>query len=240
MRMLLIAVAAATLLGAACAPVERTRRSRLPATPTPRVQTLIAVDPRQLVLDEKGFIPGQWTMQEGTLFTGQWNRAWDRDPADPGSATGATRVTIQASLFPSLEESAEKFAQTALGVDGQETIRRVIALRGFDPAQIQVTEVPLDGLGLDQQAAWRAEFSRSPATSERYVQYFVYLRVRNVHATLTTFAQSVNGAEAPKLLEETKQLAQREAALLRAQPATPQVVPTPTGPSATGPGPSRN
>jgi hypothetical protein len=239
MRSLLIAVAVATLLAAACAPVETSRRARLPATTTPIVQTLIAVDPRQLVLDEKAFLPGQWKMQEGTLFTGQWNRAWDRDPADPGSITGATRVTIQATLFPSLEESSEKFAQTAVGAGGRDTVQRVIALRGFDTANIQVTEVPLDGLGLDEQAAWRAEFSRGSAT-ERYVQYFVYLRVRNVHATLTTFAQSVNGTEVPKLLEETKQLAQREAALLRAQPATPQVVPTPAGPSATGPGPSRN
>ncbi len=126
-----------------------------------------------------------------------------------------------------------------MGAGGRETVQRVIALRGFDPAQIQVTEVPLDGLGLDQQAAWRVEFSRGSAT-ERYVQYFVYLRVRNVHATLTTFAQHVNGAEPPHLLDETRQLAQREAALLRAQPATPQVVPTPVGPSATGPGPGRN
>lgn len=239
MRMLLIAAAAATLLGAACAPVESTRRSRLPATPTPRVQTLIAVDPRHLVLDEKSFLPGQWTMQEGTIFTGQWNRAWDRDPADPGAAAGATRVTVQATLFPSLEESTEKFAQMAAGAGGRDTVQRVIALRGFDVANIQVTEVPLDGLGLDEQAAWRAEFSRGVAT-ERYVQYFVYLRVRNVHATLTTFAQYVNGAEPPQLLEETKQLAQREASLLRAQPATPQVVPTPAGPSTTGPGSSRN
>lgn len=189
-----------------------------PATPSAD-RRLLVVDPKLLPLPADQIIPGTFQVTDGSIATAQWNRTWDRDPADPGSAAGATRITINARLYLSIEDAVQDFADGAAGAGGRAAAQQAIAVRGFSPAQICTRAVSLDPLGVDQQAAWRVEFTRGNP-DQTYVQYFVYLRVRNTRAVVTTFAQNKDGAEATRLLADTKQVAKLQADRLLAFPPT--------------------
>lgn len=188
------------------------------ASPTAAAdERLIVVDPKELVLREDEMIPGSFTLKEGSIATAQWNRSWDRDPADPGAATGVTRVAINARLFRSLADATKEFTLEAVGANGVVTVKNAIKVRGFYERNIRVIPADVGALGADDQSAWRGEFTRGNA-EETYVQYFVFVRVRNARALVTAFAQNRNGAEAPNLLADTKQVARQQAAHLVAIP----------------------
>jgi hypothetical protein len=223
MRTLLALLAAGVWL-IACSTDGSSPRAANPtpttATPTataarPPVLTpegLVSVDPRFLLLPTDQMIPGRFTAREGTLASAQFNRSWERDPADPGYAAGTARVTANARLFLSLADARSEFDRVSAGEDGLKYVQVVIGTRGVPVSAIRAAEVELPPLGVEGQRVWRAEFGET--RNETYVQYFVFLRQKNTTVLLTTVAQNVNGAEAPNLLAETTELAQRQARYL--------------------------
>lgn len=227
MRILaLLSTVGLVLALAGCAPAKPGARTQTPAAPA--VQQLIALDPKELIFRPYQMIPGTWDAKEGSIASPQWNRAWDRNPADPGYSLGASRVTATSRLYLSIADSLADFAETAQGEACVEYASRAIELRGFSRDQIKVSPTDLGTLGADQQAACRAEFTRGPGL-ETYAQYFVFIHVRNTRVLITTFAQHQNGAEAPQLLQDTQQLAKTEADYLKSLP-TVAVSLTPTAP----------
>jgi hypothetical protein len=233
MRLAPIIILAACVALTACSPAN----SAHTPTPPPSVATtepLISVDPRLLVLPDADMIPGKWSSTEGTLAYPQWNRAWDRDPADPGYATGATRITSTARLYLSIVDSSQDFEQTAKGSACTELAYQTLQARGFPRSQVKVTDVTLDPLGGEHQWACRAEFTRG-SVAETYVQYFAFVHVKNTRAIMTAYAQNQGGQEAPKLLDDLKEFARRQANHLLSLPATPQQIRA-TTPSATAVG----
>lgn len=190
-------------------------------TPPPVTDTsLIVVDPKELLAPEDAVL-GKFSVKDGTITTAQWNRAWDRDPNDPAAATGATRLTATAWLQQTVEEATTSFADIATGPGGQDYAVTAIGVRGFPLQNICVRPAAIEPLGVPQQSAWRAEFTHGSA-AQSYVQYFVFMRVHNTRALVTGFAQNVNGAEAPRLLDDTRQLAKKQAERLLAMPTQPQ------------------
>jgi hypothetical protein len=225
MRFILSVMAGALLL-AACSTNDAKTKTAAPSTSgaTPAApaatQKLIAVPPCQLLVPADEMIAGKFEVKEGSgLATAQCNRSWDREPADPGAAAGATRVVINARLYQNLPDATTDFSETATGAGGEGLITRGIETRGFLRVQIKIAEATMPSLGADEQVAWRVEFTRGSAT-DTYVQYFVYLRVKNTRAEIQTFAQNVGGAEAKGLLDDTQQIAKKQADRLRSFPAT--------------------
>ncbi len=182
------------------------------ATPAPGAN-LIAVFPRDLLLPENA-VPNADEVKDGSAATAQWNRSWTRKAGTDGSATD---IKLQAALYLTISEAFEDFNQTASGAGAITTITGLIELRGARKDEICITPIDIGQTGADQQSAYRAEYLRG---SERYVTYWVWLRVRNVRALLQTFAAIPDGKEAPALLDETKRLAKAEADLLTTTPAT--------------------
>ena len=237
MRYLLLAGAAGALLlagaGTGCAPEKTktptatTTRSAQSPTPVPEDALLVAVPPDQLVLPREHMVEGLFTLTEASAQTSDYSRAWDRDESDPGYATGATRVTISARLFPSIAEQVTGFNQNAMPPGGQRTIEGTLQLRGFGATQMKITPADVGRLGVAQQYAYRAEFTRGNA-DQTYVEYFIFLGVRNTRAMIQVFAQNREGAEAPHLLDEAKEIAQQQARRLLAAPATEKPTPIPT------------
>lgn len=184
-----------------------------PTVQYPADALLISAFPRDLLLEESA-VSAYKEVSDGSTITAQWNRNWDREPAGSGSAT---RITNNTMLFLNLDEAHKQFDATATGDGGKKALEAVLTVRGAMPEGMCITPVDAGALGVDQQAAWRAEFLRG---NQSYVTYWVYLRVRNVRATLQTFVETTNAAEQPALFEETKQLAAKQAAKLKATPAT--------------------
>ena len=220
MRITLTLLTSALLLGACLAPKKQAQTLPPPATPsTTPVPTnppgTIAIDPRVLMLPQDEMIPGKFTIEEGSIATAQWNRAWNRDPADPGAASGVTRVAINARLYQSIKDAVDEFATVSAGKGGMDYVQGVVEQRGFERRHIKVTQADIGTLGAEEEAAWRVEFTRGNP-GEAFVQYFVFIRVRNTRALVTTFAQHKNGAEAPNLLEDTRQISLKQAQRLLA------------------------
>ena len=214
MRVFVTLLTSALLLGACLAPEKQAQTLPPSATPstTPAPTNppgTIAVDPRILALPADEMIPGKFTIEEGSIATAQWNRAWNRDPADPGAASGVTRVAINARLYQSIKDATDEFATISAGKGGMDYVQGVIEQRGFERRNVKVTPASVGTLGAEEEAAWRAEFTRGNP-NETFVQYFVFVRVRNTRALITTFAQNKDGAEAPNLLEDTKQISLRQ------------------------------
>jgi hypothetical protein len=217
MRILLALLAGAALL-AACGSSKN--RASTKATSEP----LITADPRLLVLPADQ-LPAPFTAKDGSIVSAQWSRSWDRDPND-SAATGATRVTINAVLEQTVAQAVSDFDSNYGGSNGQTYAQRAIQARGFQPAQIKVAPADVGSLGVDQQEAVRVEFTRGTAEAS-YVQYFVYMRVRNTLAQVTAFAQNKDGAEAPKLLDDLKSVAKKQADHLRSLPVETLSAPSP-------------
>jgi hypothetical protein len=232
MRILFPLIAAAALL-AACSD----KKSPQPTPRASEVSTtvkLINLPPKDLILPAGQMIAGAWKSEEGTLADPQFNRAWNRDPADPGAATGATRITITARLYKNLDDSADDCAESATGPDALEFIYQTLISRGFLRENIRPSQPPLDQLGGECQSFWRAEFSRSTETN---VQYFAFVHVKNTRALITAFAASIDGKEAPQLLDDMKQATRKQADYMLSLPtittgARTPGIPTPT-PTAT-------
>ncbi len=173
---------------------------------------LVSVFPRDLLLDERAVAEAK-EVSDGSTITAQWNRTWDRPSTGNGAAT---RITNNVMLFLTMDEAKQAFDSTAAGDGGRTAIEGALRVRGATPEGMCITPVDIGPMGVDQQAAWRAEYIRG---HETYTTYWVYLRVRNVRATLQTFAQVSSATEQPQLFEETKQLAAKQAAHLRTFPA---------------------
>lgn len=232
MRILFPLIAAMALL-AACSGTTSSKSTPSPSN-TPALVSVINLEPKELLLRPNQMIPGMWKSEEGTIADPQFNRAWNRDPADPGAATGAGRITITARLYQSLGDSFDDFLETATGPDGQEFLYQTITARGFDRSQIRISQPPMDQLGVDRQILWRVEFSRSGETN---VQYFAFIHVKNTRALITAFASNKDGTEAPQLLDDMKQVTKKQADYMLSlptilRPARTPGIPTPT-PTAT-------
>src|SRR5256885_1377291 len=113
MRIVSMIVMAGVLLLVACgkdspkpAPVVAT------AGPGPK---LIKADPKLLLLTDKELPPGAWQTREGTAASLQFNRSFDRDPGDPGLATGTTRFDLNARIFQNSPDAGNDFAQECTG-----------------------------------------------------------------------------------------------------------------------------
>ncbi len=225
MRILLFALAGMTLIVVACGSekselARATPESRSTAAASTGPEAVITTDATQLVLPADQMIAGTFTPRDGSIATLQWSRSWERDPADPGAATGATYVTITVATDASVADGITDFANAYGPVAGASYAQSAIEVRGFAKQDTKIAPVTLGVTGPDEQTAWRAEFGRG--ASQTFVQYFVFMRVRNVLAAITTFAPTVAGAEPPNLLDETRQLAKRQADRLLAQPTIPK------------------
>jgi hypothetical protein len=236
MRTLLLLVAAAMLL-AACNGKES--KSGTPAagqaattTPPPPAAKVIAVPPCELPLAADQMIPGTFTVKESTLFTAQCVRSWDADL----SLIGATqRVAILGRLYQNLTDAKTDFDMSAKGDGAMSVIKGTIQNRGFLPHQIKVTDVnTLPSLGADDQSAFRAEFTRG-TPADTWVEYFVFVRVKNTRAQIEVVAQNAAGAEAKGLFDDAQQVAKKQAEHLLAVPANADpVTPTPMRPGPPG------
>lgn len=200
-----------------------------PAGPNPDL--LIAADPKDLILGQNDLLPGaSFKFAEGAIVTAQWNRAWDRTFTGAADQGGLARVTMNGSLTQTLAEAVAVFAESAVGQGGYTAVQGAIKQRGFEDRQICVTQFDFGPLAVDQAGGWRAEFKNEQG--EAWVDYWVFLRQRNIRAIVQTNARMEGGVESPRALDETRQVIKKQADLLRAlkpaeRPAPPTATPRP-------------
>jgi hypothetical protein len=176
-------------------------------------------------------IPGTFEVRGGTqdttIATAQCSRSWDRAPAEAATG-GATRVAINGRLYRNIVEGKEDFDLNFSGEIGRQFVSRVIEARGFLKHQVTVTEAPNPpALGVDQQVIYRAEYTRGNAI-ETWVDYYIFMRVKNTFASIQVSAQHIGGAEAKGLVADMQTVAKKQADRLLAFPATADpIYPTP-------------
>lgn len=225
MRTSLLLMIAAVLLAACSGSSSQSSTSPSVAQPTATIATkLIAIHPCELPLPAHEMIPGKFEVRQGELATAQCSRSWDGDIAVAGTTQ---RIAILGRLYPTLPDAEADFAAYARGEGGRRYVTSVIAARGFFEHQINVSEVTnLPPLGVDDQAAWRVEFTRGTA-AETWVEYFLFVRVKNTRAQIQVVGQNAGGAEAKGLFDDAQRVVKKQAERLLAIPATADPV-TPT------------
>jgi hypothetical protein len=238
MRILLILLAGMLLLSACDEDKDPPKAaSTAPAaTASPAAEKLISIHPCELPIPAGEMIPGKFEVRENTpdspgIGTAQCSRSWDRDAAELGTG-GAARVAINARLYQTIPDGQSDFERYYSGEAGKNHIANIIGSRGFLRVQIAIDEVKdSPALGADQLSIYRAQYTRGNAI-ETWVDYYVFVRVKNTFASMQVSAQNMAGAEAKSLAPDMQTLAKKQADRLRAFPATADpVVPTqvPTG-----------
>lgn len=233
MRVVFALLAGVLLLAACGANKPKTVSTAATATASAMAMDtkLIAVHPCELPLPAAEMIPGKFEMRENSpsspgLATAQCSRSWDRDAAE--ATTGnATRVAINARLYQTLTDGKADFDNNFAGDAGKQSITNIIENRAILRHQITVEAVPNPpSFGTDQQSVYRAQYTRGNAV-ETWVDYYVFLRVKNTFAYMQVSAQNISGAEAKGLAADMQTLAKKQADRLLSFPATADPV-TPT------------
>lgn len=179
---------------------------------------IIVADPKDMVLPADA-IAGNFTTKEGSIVTAQWSRSWQRDPADPGAASGASFITINTALEKTIDNAVADFQKSFAGDAGGRYVQQAIQLRGFSEPEIKVNQADVGSFGANEQIALRAAFART-GSNQTFVQYFVFMRIRNTITTITAFAPNQGATEAPNLLTDLKQVAKQQADRLLAMPTS--------------------
>ena len=217
MRIMLPLLAGVAVLSVACSDSPQKPSATPTTAATAAVDQVIDQYPNALVLPPDKMVTGSWKVKEGTIVNTQFNRSWERDAAEAAATGGSQFTTITATLYRSPSDAHVAFINEADPPGGHDYCMAVIQNRGVPLENITCGVAALAPLGTDREIAWRAEF-RPMNSPQVYVQYLVFVRVKNTRALITTAAESLGGAENPNLITETTEVAKRQAQYLLSLP----------------------